>query len=953
MKPALLLAAVLFAITRLDVANAQLRFDPRVRWQTFESPHCVIHYPRGEDSLAQAVAQKTEWYHQRLSEIFHEAPADKIEVVLDTSSDVVFGAATPFPNSTVFLNPTSTAFELGHYDDWLDLLISHELTHAVDLDKLGGLPGALRTIFGRLYFPGAFGPQWLTEGIATYFESELTGQGRGVSPYHDMIVRMAFLEGRVTTPDQNNIFLARWPGGNSSYVYGQSFYRYIVGQYGQEAVIKLRERYAGNWIPFRANEAMRAATSHGLKKVYGDWKAAMQLRYEKQADTIRALGLTASRQLTQNGFNNWSPEWSADGETIYFIAGDPDQHPAIRAAESATGKQRRLQPVNVFETQMSYAAGAQRERLFFSQIELARSYSVRHDLWVLDLRTGKRRRLTQGQRARHPAVDPFGEKVAYIANNAGQTDLWLYDIRSKKSSRLRRGGPDQLFFNPAWSPDGKRLALSIWQRGGYQDIWILNLEDQSLRPLLQDKAWDVTPCWSHDGRYVVFSSDRTGVFNLFAYDLEFHRLLQITNVLGGAFDPALSRDDGQIAFAGYSSRGYDIHIMDWRKDQAVRAFNAVLGTDIPPSPDFVYGYVDTIKASQPLPSSAAVTTAPKSYNPLRTMRPRFYIPLPTVDEKGQGFGVFTYGQDVLSKHAYLLMLQYGIRSARLGYALSYSNNSFHPILNLQLSDLAVPRAQNVFNENGEVVTYWERRREQAAGIVIPFIKIDTAHLFGIGVRLRHFAKAERLLPGQSNPYFEGNLRSLEAQYVFSNAHRFPRSISPVEGMSFAVSFEQFSTRLKSDLDFHQIFSGVEKFVRVPGSRRHVLQVGALAGRNNLKTIKEIENMPEAAIRGFPTFTWTSELYQGTIEYRFPLGEIERSTPLLPIFMKRLHAGLFADAAQYKNVRERHTRLQSIGLELRLDLVFGYLLESRLELGAAFPLRSKENPSVYFNLAAGL
>jgi len=136
MRPALVTIAFLGGL-QIAVANAQTRFDPRIRWNTLETRHCMVHFAQGEDSLAQVVAQKAERYLQRLSDIFHEAPHDKIELVLDTSSDIVFGAATPIPHLAVFVNPTSTHLGLGHFDDWLDLIIAHELTHAVDLDKLG------------------------------------------------------------------------------------------------------------------------------------------------------------------------------------------------------------------------------------------------------------------------------------------------------------------------------------------------------------------------------------------------------------------------------------------------------------------------------------------------------------------------------------------------------------------------------------------------------------------------------------------------------------------------------------------------------------------------------------------------------------------------------------------------------------------------------------------------
>ena len=284
----IIIIGILFLVS-LNTLEAQFKFDPALKWKTIESKHLVVHYPQGEDSLANRVVLKGEWFFQRLRDAFKYSPADKIQLVVDTSSDIVFGAATPFPNLALYVNPTQTSLGLGHFDDWLDLIIAHEMTHAVDLDKVGGLPATLRTLLGRLYFPGALGPQWLTEGLATYFETELTGYGRRIDPYHDMILRMAFLEDRVNSQDQNNLFLVRWPGGSSFYVYGQSLYSYLAERYYPGAIINFRNDYTSNVFPLGINDAMKSATADGRHKVYGDWKVTMQHRYEKQAKSIRKL----------------------------------------------------------------------------------------------------------------------------------------------------------------------------------------------------------------------------------------------------------------------------------------------------------------------------------------------------------------------------------------------------------------------------------------------------------------------------------------------------------------------------------------------------------------------------------------------------------------------------------------------------------------------------------------
>ena len=68
---------------------------------------------------------------------------------------------------------------------------------------------------------------------------------------------------------------------------------------------------------------------------------------------------------------------------------------------------------------------------------------------------------------------------------------------------------------------------------------------------------DMDPSWSPDGRFIVFSSDRTGIFNLYAYEVATEHLYQVTNLLSGAFQPTVSPDGKLVVFTGFTSLGFD------------------------------------------------------------------------------------------------------------------------------------------------------------------------------------------------------------------------------------------------------------------------------------------------------------------------------------------------------------------------------------------------------------
>ena len=99
-----------------------------------------------------------------------------------------------------------------------------------------------------------------------------------------------------------------------------------------------------------------------------------------------------------------------------------------------------------------------------------------------------RQRLTDGVRATQPDVSPDGERVVFVTNHHGTTSLEIG--RSRRPARTRRHEPcarsctskhfDQAYA-PRWSPDNRHVAYSVWKKGGYRDVRIVDTADGSVR----------------------------------------------------------------------------------------------------------------------------------------------------------------------------------------------------------------------------------------------------------------------------------------------------------------------------------------------------------------------------------------------------------------------------------------------------------------------------------------
>ncbi len=117
----------------------------------------------------------------------------------------------------------------------------------------------------------------------------------------------------------------------------------------------------------------------------------------------------------------------------------------------------------------------------------------------------------------------------------------------------------------------------------------------------------MTPVWSPDGKTLYFSSDRSGIFNIYAYDLAARTFAQVTNVRTGAFMPAVSADGKTLVYAGYTSYGHDLYTMPLDPARFLpRSRRAVERPDPATEPEDV-----------PLRRHP--------YNPLPTVAPRSYL----------------------------------------------------------------------------------------------------------------------------------------------------------------------------------------------------------------------------------------------------------------------------------------------------------------------------------------
>ena len=813
MKRLLLLVVVLLTTTLAPEADAA-RWHPGLRWHTLDTEHFSIHFHQGGDDLAAEFGLLAEEVHDILAPYIKWHPRGRTSVTLIDNTDSANGFARITPGNQIVLyvvQPTPDT-SLDGYEDWWFAIFVHEYAHILQIDMVEDLMQLVRWVAGRLIVPNGVLPGWMTEGFATYIETITTTGGRGRSTYTDMLLRTAALTGTFPRIDMADGYGSDFPRGQLRYLYGVRFHLELERQAGQDAWIDFHHKHARFPIPF----FLPAKESFGERflPLWKEWResqgTAALLEFERIA--AEGSGITATRLLPTRFGEALRPRYSADGERILYNHRSPSERSAIRSiGRGGVGDQRVYR--GGVEGMVLDPQAETEDAVFAALVGNTGRYTRFKDLFRIDLSTGRSRRLTSGARLTWPAPHPSGEYLWAVRTEMGQTQLVRVELpegdegagggaddinpregglRGQSDGAPGRGrfnspgsGPEEArsirnrvparvipitaaddgtqFAGPVWDPAGERLAVSVWKPGGFRDIHVFGAGGQLVRTLTWDRATDSDPTWSPDGAYLVWSSDRDGVLNLYAHRWADGATFRVTRLVGGARYPDIAPDGEHLVFQGFGAEGWRVEEMPFRPDsweevrlsarvlpgpdggpsaQALAPLHPLEGVPGPPAPWGTGPQAaiarDKLRAdyrtlAEPTEEEAPAELTPRErrrrrniawsgvkqpgtretpelpaslgkvsrYNPLRTLFPPRYLTVSgNLNDTGAVGGIATGGYDALEQHSWSAALLYRTDSRFLGGSASYVLNAFHPRFSIAYSAVSVDYGR-LWLRNGE------------------------------------------------------------------------------------------------------------------------------------------------------------------------------------------------------------------------------------------------------------
>jgi len=729
-------------------------------FKILKTQHFDVYFYDKEAAAAADAARMAERWYARLSTVLRHQLSSRQPLILysdhpDFQQTNVLGqqpgegtgGVTESLKRRIILPMGASLAETDH-------VVGHELVHAFQYDISGVGRGSIATGLNRV-------PLWFIEGMAEYLSIG------NVDPNTTMWMRDAVRRGELPKfkdLDSFKYFPYRW---------GQSFWAYMGGTYGDDIVAALF-RAAGRTGNVQAS--IEQLTHRPVDSLFADWHRALtagaqtvaaatgvELPTDKgriQRERQTPVTATGARLLVNPGKEqhyNLAPALSPDGQRMVYLSdaglfsidmylANAENGRTIRKLVSAT-RDPHLESMQFINSAGAWDASG--TRFVFGAVVTGHPA-----LRIVNSDNGdvvKEVKFPSLGEIFNPTWSPDGKKIAFSAQVGGVTDLFVYDLDTGQLERLTDDRYADL--EPAWSPDGTQIAfatdrfgtsLERLTFGNYQLALIDARRGGQIRQLPQlSTAKHINPQWSPDGRSLYFIADPGGISNVYRLSVADGAITQVTNVFTGvsgitALSPALSvaQKAHRAVFSVYTGGGYAIQAIDDIQTLAggpVRALPPAAAVLPPLDREAVGAGIAAVLGDplQGLPQEGSVdlASAVKAYRPKLSLD---FIAQPNLAIASDRFGTYVgggitlYWSDMLGDHNLVTMAQVNGRIEDFAALLAYANRKSR--LNWLVGAQQVPyitgRLRQGFDSTGAFVQQVERfkqtNRELSGIVAYPF-----------------------------------------------------------------------------------------------------------------------------------------------------------------------------------------------------------------------------------------
>jgi hypothetical protein len=986
-----LIAVIMLAVLCTAVQPVDAWNHSEIEWKTIRTDHFEIHFHPGEEWSAIQAAAIAEEVYAPITEFYGYAPST-VHITLFDKEDDAEGATYYYMNR-IDISASPFDFHLRGTANWLRNVITHEFTHMVSVQRSMKLPIRIPAVYFQvisfekekrpdvltgypnfqvsLPFSGEVMPNWFAEGIAQY----QCGLARNDiwDSHRDMLLRTAVLEGELLTIDDMGVFGKNSLKAEMVYNQGFSLVRYIAGRYGYEGIVELTRSLSSIYrVGFGG--ACRKVLGISEGELYRSWRDELEREYGAFSSKVKREE-RKGRQVAEKGFLNIYPV--ADGKGgLFFLSNENGDYMDLDLLHvTRNGAASTI----VRDVTSRFDVSPDGKHICYTRrtSDNPHGYEI-DDVFVLDLDSGKERRLTRGLRATDPCWSPNRGSIACAARKDGSERIAVVDVESGDIGYITPRVNGRQYFGLSWGRGG--ILASVFE-GMSRDIVLIDSVSGESTPMAAGPADERDAVWSEDGSGYFYSSDRTGVFNIYHRHVGTADERMLTNVLGGAFFPSV--EGGNCLYAGYGRSGYGIYEIARWDDGAVKVSGDQEETELmrmrmeciaspPAMPAQAGGGVEAAASSE----DSAVSGAPSAAEAITgdgesagaenfgiDYTRLFFFPTFLVYEETPRIGLFVDTRDILDRQS---VTAGGTINAdkEFDLQLSFETRQFKPTFSFDLyrsrkyytyftrsygSDLELYYRYDLwdafFSCSFELEPETQFRKKEIA------LQYNHGE-YGLNFEIWELVPERQFRYAVGWNYYKANEYSLIISY--RNVRReVDADINPRGGRRLDIELTYANNKLSSG-DFEFAFKPIydrndsgryilsyEEHIPLP-LWSHALSLFVKGGALDSNEIDDFFHLYIGGRDGLKGYSYYSmggrRIAMGRVLYRFPIvGGINRQ--FMHLYFGSLYAGIFAEAGKAWNSDELDLggSKRDYGFELRLKGFSFYNMPLAASFEAAYGL----------------
>ncbi|MDX1518165.1 MAG: Tol-Pal system beta propeller repeat protein TolB [Woeseiaceae bacterium] len=206
----------------------------------------------------------------------------------------------------------------------------------------------------------------------------------------------------------------------------------------------------------------------------------------------------------------------------------------------------------VFDTQVAYVSAQKRDNGNLYRLVIA-DYDGENEHVIME----------STDPIMSPAWSPDSRRLAYVSFEGNRSSIFVQQLRT--GNRIRVSNEPGINGAPSFSPDGRKLVITLGGVDGNLDIYTLDLTSRDKRRLTTHRAIDTEGSWSPDGRDIYFTSDRSGGPQIYRVPVAGGTPERVT--FEGSYNarPRMSPNGDRLAMVHLDRGNYRIAVMDMKR----------------------------------------------------------------------------------------------------------------------------------------------------------------------------------------------------------------------------------------------------------------------------------------------------------------------------------------------------------------------------------------------------